>query len=290
MPLGLLGAGAIMGGANILGGAARMMFQHGQNKRQRSHDLDMARLQHDYNKDSMFIQQGYNRENLALQQKYNLENWNRQNQYNDPSAQMQRLKNAGLNPHLVYGNGAIGNATGSVPSVSQPSVSSPQTKVNVSDIRNNWSMDFGQVANSIMQFQDLRLRQAQTDNVRANTEAANAEVALKIARESGVLTDNEKKKVELNLLDNLAPINVDTAVHKRDLAKQQVLNARRDELIKIAEQKIKQFEIKLNKGNLTKSDQIQWRLLHEFMRENGVELKPSKNAKALFPILHLFGK
>lgn len=32
--------------------------------------------------------------------------WNIQNAYNDPSAQMQRLRNAGLNPNLVYGKGA----------------------------------------------------------------------------------------------------------------------------------------------------------------------------------------
>lgn len=37
---------------------------------------------------------------------YNLHLWNLQNAYNDPSAQMQRLKNAGLNPNLVYGKGA----------------------------------------------------------------------------------------------------------------------------------------------------------------------------------------
>lgn len=34
-----------------------------------------------------------------------LEYWNMQNAYNDPSAQMQRLKDAGLNPNLVYGDG-----------------------------------------------------------------------------------------------------------------------------------------------------------------------------------------
>jgi hypothetical protein len=32
-----------------------------------------------------------------------LADWNRQNQYNSPSAQMQRYKDAGLSPHLIYG-------------------------------------------------------------------------------------------------------------------------------------------------------------------------------------------
>jgi len=37
---------------------------------------------------------------------FQLEMWNRANEYNLPSAQMARLQEAGLNPNLVYGNGA----------------------------------------------------------------------------------------------------------------------------------------------------------------------------------------
>lgn len=40
-----------------------------------------------------------------------LANWNRNNQYNSPQMQMQRFKEAGLNPHLIYGKGTAGNAT-----------------------------------------------------------------------------------------------------------------------------------------------------------------------------------
>lgn len=35
-----------------------------------------------------------------------IEQWNRENVYNSPTAQMERLKQAGLNPNLVYGGGA----------------------------------------------------------------------------------------------------------------------------------------------------------------------------------------
>ena len=40
------------------------------------------------------------------QNAWNLEQWNRENAYNLPTAQMARLKAAGLNPNLVYGSGA----------------------------------------------------------------------------------------------------------------------------------------------------------------------------------------
>ena len=36
--------------------------------------------------------------------------WNKQNAYNTPAMQMERLKKAGLNPALMYGQGNVGNA------------------------------------------------------------------------------------------------------------------------------------------------------------------------------------
>lgn len=49
---------------------------------------------------------------MAQQQQYNKELWDYQNAYNTPQAQMERLKAAGLNPNLIYGNGnaSAGNA------------------------------------------------------------------------------------------------------------------------------------------------------------------------------------
>lgn len=61
-------------------------------------------------------QKAQNRANqLALQQAnaYDLYTWDLANRYNDPSAQMYRLKSAGLNPNLVYGSGNVtGNTSG----------------------------------------------------------------------------------------------------------------------------------------------------------------------------------
>lgn len=42
---------------------------------------------------------------------FSLEMWNRNNEYNTPLAQMQRLKEAGLNPNLMYGQGTTGNSS-----------------------------------------------------------------------------------------------------------------------------------------------------------------------------------
>lgn len=40
------------------------------------------------------------------ERKWAVQDWEKQNAYNHPLQQMQRLKEAGLNPHLVYGSGA----------------------------------------------------------------------------------------------------------------------------------------------------------------------------------------
>lgn len=52
----------------------------------------------------------WNEEMYARQKADNLEFWNTQNTYNSPEQQMQRLSKAGLNPALVYGNGAVANS------------------------------------------------------------------------------------------------------------------------------------------------------------------------------------
>lgn len=59
--------------------------------------------------------------NLKYQK--DLEQWYRENAYNAPDEQMRRLRNAGLNPNLVYGTGTVtGNTTTSGPRFDRPDV------------------------------------------------------------------------------------------------------------------------------------------------------------------------
>lgn len=48
----------------------------------------------------------YQQRAMDKQQQLNLEAWNLQNAYNTPQQQMERLKAAGLNPRLIYGEGS----------------------------------------------------------------------------------------------------------------------------------------------------------------------------------------
>lgn len=85
-----------------------------------------------------------------------LSDWQKQNEYNSPQAQMERLKSAGLNPNLVYGHGAEGNATGMPRASSAPS----------------WSPKSPEFAGGsvLASYQNVQLQKAQLENLRTNNE------------------------------------------------------------------------------------------------------------------------
>jgi hypothetical protein len=84
--------------------------------------------------------------------KANIKFWQMQNAYNDPAQQMSRLKKAGLNPNLVYGQ-SVSGATGQAGAVA-PSKAAP------------YSMDLGTAANNSMAAYQT---QAQVNNTDMDT-------------------------------------------------------------------------------------------------------------------------
>jgi ribosomal protein S13 len=82
MPIPLaLGAAAISGGSQLLSNLFNIRNTNRLNDKQQSFNLKM-----------------YDRQRADA-----LADWNMQNVYNSPSQQMQRFKEAGLNPNLIYG-------------------------------------------------------------------------------------------------------------------------------------------------------------------------------------------
>lgn len=95
---------SVLGALPLVGNLASGVAQIFQNASNRKFQLSM-----------------YNRERADA-----LSDWNMQNAYNSPSAQMQRLKMAGLNPNLVYGSGTSQNVEASPVRQSTPSGTSQQ--------------------------------------------------------------------------------------------------------------------------------------------------------------------
>lgn len=107
----------------------------------------------------------FTRQMYALQREHALADWHMQNEYNHPSQQMARLRDAGLNPNLVYGNGVEGNAGGAVRSstVNEMNQRAPE-----------WGAVGAGAAQSLSAYQDIKLKEAQIDNLRHdNTVKAN---------------------------------------------------------------------------------------------------------------------
>lgn len=90
-----------------------------------------------------------------------LEMWERANAYNSPQAQMQRLRDAGLNPNLVYGNGAVANSSGSLPHYQAP------------NLQYNYKapVDLGRL---IGLYQDVQMKGAQIAQAQASTRLTEA--------------------------------------------------------------------------------------------------------------------
>lgn len=106
------------------------------------------------------------RRNLDLQVQAQKDLIDYQNQYNDPSAQMQRLLGAGLNPNLVYGSSAPAGQSGNA---SAPSgVANPGANFGTTD-----------VVSSMLKLQQMNQSEAQTENI--NAQAAYYEALAKKA-------------------------------------------------------------------------------------------------------------
>lgn len=89
-----------------------------------------------------------------------LEMWNKGNEYNSPTAQMTRLKQAGLNPNLVYGSGTVvGNSTATLPKYQAPRIEAPK------DLGSNFM-------GVLSQYENIKQQSAQTDLIKQNLKNA----------------------------------------------------------------------------------------------------------------------
>lgn len=80
---------------------------------QQQHNIDMFNMENKANIDMFNRQNKANIDMFNMQNQAEIDMWNMNNAYNDPSAQVARMRMAGLNPSLMMGNNASGVATSS---------------------------------------------------------------------------------------------------------------------------------------------------------------------------------
>lgn len=91
----------------------------------------------------------------------NLEQWNRANQYNAPTQQMSRLREAGLNPAMIYGSGGA-KTTAAV----SPKYQAPRPTYSYSAPADPTAM--------LGAYNDFRMKNAQVDLLRSQAETQRA--------------------------------------------------------------------------------------------------------------------
>lgn len=223
------------------------------------------------------------------QVKDNMANWMKQNEYNSPKEQMKRLKEAGLNPHLVYGQGAVANnattpKSGDVPGWS-PDAPKADSGVIKDALANYFKVQAGPLEVDMLEKQ-LALTQAQTLAKIVEANQGQFDLGLKKdLRETtleGKAADVSKTYSEIDKMEaekgyTIAKMN--KLLDQQDLTREKLVteigkmdvevrhiealiaNARR-------EGKLKDWEIKLNKLGINKSDGPVYRILQAIIMGN----------------------
>ena len=108
------------------------------------------------------------------QRQWDLDDWARNNAYNSPEQQMNRLRQAGLNPHLVYGKGADNTAN----MVRGGATQGPQKQEAP-------HIDF-KATSALMAYQQMKQSQAVTDNLAQQNALIAADTSLRQTQEEQV--------------------------------------------------------------------------------------------------------
>lgn len=142
-----------------------------------------------------------------------------QNLYNSPVQQMSRLKEAGLNPHLIYSNGGA-----TMPSATAGTVQPPEIKNPLANLSN--SLIYQQLKNLRAEENSIK---SQSKNIQADTLKKQAETSLITEQAETQLELTMQARwnssiAELNYQDRVNEIQYNAEYRKLSLISQDVLN------------------------------------------------------------------
>lgn len=189
------------------------------------------------------------------------EMWNLANEYNSPQNQMARLKSAGLNPHLVYGNGSVVGNT----STQTPQYQSVKPEYNYKPVEMPTGM--------LSQFTNTALQMAQVDNVRANEKKVNMET-LKTLEETGLTKMNKKaREIQNEILDEQsAALKMKPAFELgTENLKQEGMKI--DNARKGIARELENMRTQWEKAGVTPRDKMMWRVIGRVLPSIGLPEK-----------------
>ena len=216
-------------------------------------------------------QKSANKANMELA-KYayekDLEMWNRNNEYNSPEKQMERLRAAGLNPNLVYGNGAVGNTSGDTPKFHAPTINPVSNGGFVSDAVQN-SMMFGyQVQQAKQNVELAKTQNAVKQQEMLNTAAKTAETYARTA----------KTKFDLDLAKELRRYSIEAASANVDKVYSEIARNNYTAMMQEAELALMPLREKMSQAQI---DQIKGAINEVYVRtqRNNWEFNQEKEGK-----------
>lgn len=168
-------AQTVLGGVQVAGG-----FASNKKNRRLSRDINSAQLSYGWD---MYNQQ---RGDSISDRDY--ENW-----YNSPKQMMQRYKEAGLNPNLIYGGGS-GAESASARSSSPGSSNLDVPRNDQGPINEGLAM----IGSAFREFVEIQNTQAKTDNLREQRDLILAEIQ---SQQAGVRYTDSRTNTEVYNLD-----------------------------------------------------------------------------------------
>lgn len=193
-----------------------------------------------------------------------LADWNRQNEYDHPMQQMQRLKEAGLNPHLVYGNGAVGNTSSNINNVRKDSANNETPQINTDSMYNYIDLEAKKAQIDLLKeqkdliSQDIIYRAVQTANTSQQTMHDQFNLGLKQQTEPETIEFARENLRKLKLEMGLA-VNSDERAAKLNNA--QIQQIKSNIVSQGYDIEFKRLENVLQQAGIYKTDPIYLRFL-----------------------------
>lgn len=160
--------------------------------------------------------QSTNNANMRLaeyQYDRNLEMWNKANEYNKPINQVKRLREAGLNPALLYGSGSVANTSQNPPQYDAPNIQAYQ---GFGDLGMGQAVTVYQNARNLDS--QIRKTEAETENILTNKSLTELEAGLKeisLLKEQYMYAHGDEKGYWRTMLD-LKKQDLSTVISNRN--------------------------------------------------------------------------
>ena len=234
----------ILGGASLLGSALGAF----SNKKTNAANMELARYQNEWQ----------TQENEKAYQR-SVHMWNLQNEYNSPVQQMARLRSAGLNPNLVYGNGAVGNSAGSAPQYQPADIE----RAHLTPYR-GWNAGLTDAATT---FLSARTNKAQVDNMEAQNALIRQQAATEGLKQANIAASTARSEFDLSQANRLKDVSVARAEAEMSQAQHQAditwSKSQQERVKTVVDRALQDTRIKLGKAEYAQTVEAVTRLMQD---------------------------